>query len=233
MQKKIQVWFFLLMALVLLSAGNLCADTVYLKNGRKIDGIVKSETAESVELEVCSGSVKFKRSEIEKIESRGSREQNLMRSAWEKQKQASQKKLEQQKQEEEKQPKKVAFSKDSLNIAIQARLNNKVDAQLVMDTGSTLVVIKKEIAEELKIKSDGANPEIKLILADGRETHARLITLESVQVEGVEAKNVEAAVMLDEITDPGFKDGLLGMSFLKRFNFKVDNREKKLILEKL
>lgn len=217
----------------MISCQDLCADTIYLKNGREIDGIVRSESEGSVELEVCSGSVKFKRSEIDKIKRSGFLDQNLMRAGWERQKQANQENILQQQEEEERQPEEVELTSDSPNITIPAQLNGRVDVQLVMDTGSTLVVLKKEITEALNIKLDDPSPEVRLVLADGRQIHAKLITLESVKVEGVEAKDVEAAVMLDEITDPGFKDGLLGMSFLKRFNFKVDNREKKLILERL
>jgi clan AA aspartic protease (TIGR02281 family) len=233
MQKKGLVYFLISLALVMISCQDLCADTIYLKNGRKIDGIVRSESEDSVELEVCSGSVKFKRSEIDKIKRSGLLDQNLMRADWERQKQANQENILQQQEEEERQPEEVELTRDSPNITLPAQLNGRVDVHLVMDTGSTLVVLKKEITEELNIKLDDVSPEVRLVLADGRQIHAKLITLESVKVEGVEAKDVEAAVMLDEITDPGFKDGLLGMSFLKRFNFKVDNREKKLILEKL
>ncbi|MFH0826331.1 MAG: retropepsin-like aspartic protease [Candidatus Omnitrophota bacterium] len=222
----------ILFILVMVCGRDACADTVYLKNSRKIEGIVRNESDDSIELEVCSGSVTFKTSEIDKIIKSGLRDQSSMRADWERQRQASQERIEQQEEEEERQPKKVEITRDSPNITLFVQLNGRVDVQLVMDTGSTLVVLKKEVAEELNLKLDD-DPEVRLVLADGRQTHAKLITLESVKVEGVEAKNVEAAIMLDEITDPGFKDGLLGMSFLKRFNFKVDNRENKLILEKL
>ncbi|MFH1458438.1 MAG: retropepsin-like aspartic protease [Candidatus Omnitrophota bacterium] len=223
----------LLFGLATIGQESLYADTLFLKNGRKIDGIVKAESSDGIELEVCGGSVRFKKSEIERVVRGEPGDQELIRIDWERQKQRSQEKILKQQQEQEGQPERVEFARDSLNITLMARLNDRVDAKLVMDTGSTLVVLKKEIAEELKIKLDSAAPEIKLILADGRQAHAKLITLKSVKVENVEAKNVEAAVMLDDITDPGFQDGLLGMSFLKRFNFKVDNREKKLILERL
>ncbi len=211
----------------------LCADTISLKNGREIDGIIWNESEDSVELEVSSGSVTFKRSEIDKIKRSSLSDQQQMRVDWERQKQENQENILQQQEEEEAQPQEVELTRDSPNITISAQLNGMVEVQLVMDTGSTLIVLKKEIAEQLNVGLDDPSPEVRLVLADGRQIHAKLITLASVKVENVEAKDVEAAVMLDEITDPGFKDGLLGMSFLKRFNFKVDNREKKLILEKL
>jgi len=74
--------------------------------------------------------------------------------------------------------------------------------------------------------------ESKATMADGRQVNARFFILESVKVEGVEAQNV-AAIILPQEADIGYADGLLGMSFLKRFNFKIDQKNKKLILEKL
>jgi len=53
------------------------------------------------------------------------------------------------------------------------------------------------------------------------------------EVQGVVARKVDCAVLLDDTGDLGFGDGLLGMSFLKRFNFTVDQKQKKLTLEKL
>jgi len=67
--------------------------------------------------------------------------------------------------------------------------------------------------------------------ADGRIIDAKFIILDSVSVEGLEVKNVEAVVLLEEST-MNVGDGLLGMSFLNRFNFQIDTVNKKLILEK-
>jgi predicted aspartyl protease len=53
-----------------------------------------------------------------------------------------------------------------------------------------------------------------------------------VKVENVEAEDVPAAVLTEAITRPGYEDGLLGMSFLNRFTFKVDYNSGKLILER-
>jgi predicted aspartyl protease len=72
---------------------------------------------------------------------------------------------------------------------------------------------------------------VELIVADGRKIHARYVVLDSVSVQGVEARKVEAAV-LSEDRDPNMKDGLLGMSFLKRFKFNIDLQNTKLSLEK-
>ena len=209
------------------------ADTLYLKNGRSIEGIIKNEDNEVVDLEVYGGSVKFMKSEIEKIEKASLEDSNALRQKWERQKIENQNKILGQQLEEGRRPKQIEFSQDTQNIILPVSLNNKLEVSLILDTGASLVVLRKNIAEKLGIDLNNVKPQAQLTLADGRQVNAKYIILESVKVENAEAKNVEAAVMLDDTGEAGLGDGLLGMSFLKRFNFKVDHRDKKLILEKL
>lgn len=209
----------------------LNADTLYLKNGRAIEGLIKNEDENRLILEVCSGAVTFNKSEIEGIEKSTLEEASAMRLKWEAQKQENQKRWIVQRIEEEAAPKKIEFSQDTQNIILPVLLNKKVETRLVLDTGASTVMLRKDIAKKLNINLDNLKPESKVTLADGRKVNAKLVMLESVKVEGVEANDVEA-IILSEEGDIGFGDGLLGMSFLKRFNFKVDHENKKLILEK-
>ena len=221
----------LIIIFVFTSLSWLYADTIYLKNGRSIEGIIKNEDADIIELEVCAGSVKFKKSEIGRIE-RGSFEDALqLRQKWEREKTQNQLKMYRQQLEEARQPRKVEFSQDSQNIILDVTLNHRVDAKLVLDTGASIVMLRRHVAEKLGVKLNKATPNMKVRLADGREVNALHIFLENVKVEDVEANNVEATILLDDVG--GFADGLLGMSFLRRFNFKVDHKERRLILEKL
>jgi clan AA aspartic protease (TIGR02281 family) len=102
-----------------------------------------------------------------------------------------------------------------------------------LDTGASLVMLSKDVAKKIGINLDKVKPDMKVIMADGRQANAKQIILDSIRVENVEAEKVEAAVLLDQTGELGFGDGLLGMSFLKKFNFKIDQKDKKLILEKL
>lgn len=211
----------------------LNADILYLKNGRSIEGIINKEDDEDLELDVCAGTVKFKKSQIERIDRSSPEDSFAIRQEWERQKKRAQDALIRQSLEEEQKPKHIEFSQNAQSIILKAKLNNKVDAQLILDTGASLVMLRKNVANELGINLDNVKPDMKAQLADGRQVNAKFIVLESIRVEGVEANNVEASILLDEVGDGSFGDGLLGMSFLKRFNFKVDYRERKLILEKL
>lgn len=214
----------------------LSADILYLKNGRSLEGLIKEEGKDFVELEVFGGTVKLNMREIERIEKSAPEQMAAILKKWEKKKIENQEMILKRQLEEERKPKKIEKKVDFLektqHIVLTVLLNKKIEASLILDTGASLIVLKKDIGKKLGIDLKGVNPDVTLILPDGRKMQANHIILESVKVENVEAKNVEAALMLDDAGELHFGDGLLGMSFLKQFNFKVDQKGKKLILEK-
>lgn len=210
------------------------ADTLYLKNGRSVTGLIKREDEKKVEIEICQGgSAEFNRNEIQKIEKGPLEESEQIRGAWEQEKKRLRERIEKLKAEEALKPKGVAFSQEGESIKVNVTLNKKVNATFMLDTGASFVALRKSVAEKLGINLANIKPDIKIGVADGRQIEAKQVILESVKVENFEANNVEAAVILDESKDINFGDGLLGMSFLKKFNFKIDHKEKKLILEKI
>ena len=208
------------------------ADTLYLKNGRSIEGLIKREDERVLELEVNLGSVSFSKDEIGRIEKSTLEESNKIRRKWQKEQEDLKERIAQQRLEEENKPRKAEFLQDSQGILLAVVLNEKVEVSLVLDTGASIMMLRKDVVEKLGMDLDNVKPDMQAQLADGRKVDAKHIILESVKVQDSQAQNVDAAVLLDEagIT---FGDGLLGMSFLNRFNFKVDQKEKKLILEKL
>ncbi|MDD2928143.1 MAG: retropepsin-like aspartic protease [Candidatus Omnitrophica bacterium] len=221
---------FLILVLVSLAY----ADRVYLKNGRSLEGIVKSDNGEAVELEVgVTSSVTFLKSGIEKIVKTSAADSVLLRQEWEKHKRAVEKKIAELQTKEEKKPAEVTFSRNPGGIAVSVMLEDKVSARMVLDTGASLVIITQDIAGKLGIDLSGAQPDLKVQVADGRQVNARRLVIQTMEVQGARADKVEAAVLLGDAGNLGFGDGLLGMSFLKRFNFEVDQKEKKLTLEKL
>jgi len=209
------------------------ADTLKLKNGRSIEGIIKKEDAESVDFEVGSGSVKFLKSEIADISKSSPKDSDSLRNRWQADKLNFDNKLAKQKAEEESKPRKASFSHDAKGMTIGVTLNNKVETTMVLDTGASLILLTRDTANKLGINLDKLKPDMKVQVADGRSVEAAHIVLDSVIVENSEARNVDASVLMDKKGDFGFGDGLLGMSFLKNFSFKIDQKEKKLTLEKL
>ena len=208
------------------------ADTLYLKNGRNIQGLIKSENESAIELEVNGGIAKFKKSEIDKIEKVSSEEAGQIRKKWEGERKDLQERISQQQLEEENKPRKHEFSQGDQGILLAVILNKKVEASLILDTGASIMILRKDVVKKLGLDLDAAKFDMQVQLADGRKVNAKHVVLESVKVQNSEALSVDAAVLLDE-ADINFGEGLLGMSFLSRFNFKVDQKEKKLTLEKL
>ena len=115
------------------------------------------------------------------------------------------------------------------NISVNVLLNDIVEANLIVDTGASFVVISEETADRLGANIEEKDISLSVILADGSKVKATPIILQSIKVEDIEVKNVKAAVLKNQ--EPGIKDGLLGMSFLENFMVSIDTKNKRLILE--
>jgi aspartyl protease family protein len=250
----------LILILVFLSSSltDSRADTLYLKNGSSLKGFIKKENQNSVEWDVGCGTVTFGRNEIARIYKSSPEESAKIQQKWEKEKIQSQwldsqsgqvrdrlraelervsaeisQQQELRKQAEPKKEEEVGVTKEKGQIVVDALLNNKSHASLVLDTGASVVLLTKEAALKagMGVGYDKWATFIDLQLADSRKIRARRAFLQSVKIENVVAEDVEAAVLLDDTQVAGLKDGLLGMSFLSRFNFTVDQDKEKLILK--
>lgn len=236
---KIAAGLVFIISLVLALGSEARPDTINLKNGRSIEGLIDKEDEENVVLDVGFGTVKFRKEEIKSIDRSADDEAELIRREWqeerhleEKKRSEREKQSELEKQEKEFKPKEVGFSHDNRGyITVSALLNKKVDASLLLDTGASTVLLSNRIAKKLGKKIMDKGEPVRVQVADGRQVEAKYIVLDSLSVQGVEAKDV-GAVVLAEDSDMDLEDGLLGMSFLSRFNFQIDTVNKKLILRR-
>ncbi len=208
------------------------ADIVYLKNGYQMEGIIKRETDEYVELEINLGTVKFYREQIERVEHSSQDENQMIEKYWNEGRLRKEAELKKRQQEKETRSKEIEVGRQGNHLFVNALLNEKVNAKLLIDTGASFVVLSSAIAKNLNINTEDANPDIKMTLADGREVSARLLKLDTISLGEVKANAVQAAVIYQENTFQGF-DGLLGMSFLKLFKFEINLEKSKLVLQKL
>ncbi|MDD5409722.1 MAG: retropepsin-like aspartic protease [Candidatus Omnitrophica bacterium] len=210
------------------------ADMLYLKNGRSIEGLVKKEDADNVDLEISFGSMKFSRKQIDHIDRSSPGEAELIRQQWADEKVKAQERAKEAELLREYEPKQVNVDKQSGHVMVTTTLNKKVKANLILDTGASLILLSNKIAGNLGINTNAnsATP-VELIVADGRRIKARMVILDTVSVQDSEVKNIEAAILPEKESASIPEDGLLGMSFLKKFNFKIDQKNDKLILEKL
>lgn len=111
----------------------------------------------------------------------------------------------------------VEFRPRSSTVVTSATLNGKHKGRFIVDTGATFVTISAALADKLGI--DYARGEKMYLQTGGGQRRARLATIDELVVQGATARSIEVAVV-DEL--PIETDGLLGLSFLSRFDMNLD-----------
>jgi clan AA aspartic protease (TIGR02281 family) len=238
------------------------ADTVYLKNGQNAEGLINKEDKDSLELDLGYGTVIFKKNEIENIYRSSPRENEEIKKNWEinkaqsqetkthadegKDKAAEKEKLaaiiaevdaQRQAAEEKRQidasAKAVPVIVKRGSLFVSVLLNEKVPVSLVVDTGCPVVILTANIARQLGIDLKSIRHVTEAMLINGKHRVGQ-ITLKSVKLGDLEEKDVEAEVLLedDKVIQWDVDDGLLGMSFLNKFDVIFDQRNSKLIFKK-
>ena len=104
-------------------------------------------------------------------------------------------------------------------------VNDERRARFLVDTGASISVLSPELARALRIERDPGSPLIKLMTLAGAIT-APLTTIPSLAVGGLEASLVKA-VIYDVGPDI---DGILGNSFLDRYQVTLDSAHARLVL---
>jgi clan AA aspartic protease (TIGR02281 family) len=106
-------------------------------------------------------------------------------------------------------------------VTVKAEING-AKGVFILDTGASYVSVKSAFAERAKIALAGAS-EITLITANG-QAKAKLAKADKVALGSLQATNVPVAVQSGDETGYGQGvDGLLGMSFLSRFEVQIAN----------
>jgi len=122
----------------------------------------------------------------------------------------------------------VASSRRGSGVLVSVLLNGKVSASLLVDTGASLVGLKRDVVERLGLDT-AAMSDVEMVVADGRKVKEKAFLLDSLAVGKMRAEKVEAATL----SDFPECDGLLGMSFLKHFDVRVDAEGGRFILKEL
>lgn len=103
-------------------------------------------------------------------------------------------------------------------VTVKAEING-VRGLFILDTGATYVAMKAAFAARAKIPQGDAS-EIRVNTANG-PVKAKLSRADKVRLGRLEAVNVTVAVQDDDKIYGGGIDGLLGMSFLSRFEVQM------------
>ena len=214
-----------------MACGVALADVIYLKNGRTIEGFVVEEKPGSIVVDIGFGRIGLNNAEIDNIVRSDEGQAGLLRQKWQEQERQRTIREQEEKLREERRPKEATIASEGGGLVVEALLNNKVKVRLILDTGASLTTINRNVIEQLGYSVDSITKKQKFTLADGTRRESKLLVLDSISVQGVEARNVEISVMESREAVPQLQDGLLGMSFLKNFNFKIDSKRNRLILE--
>lgn len=115
-------------------------------------------------------------------------------------------------------------------VFVRATLCGKEESLLLVDTGAAIVTISPCLVAALGL-TDRLGKEIELALPGGVRITGPELVIPRISVFGKEAANVKAVVLNE--SQAGI-DGLLGLSFLDRFSFRIDKEQTpSLILEPL
>ncbi len=112
------------------------------------------------------------------------------------------------------------------HFIVEVQINGSVKANLMVDTGATMVILSERLGEQLGIKNKKDFPSMSFNTAGGK-VESPLFVLESLKVGEAEVFGLEAS------TNPNFKgavDGLLGMSFLGEFKVEIDRENSTMLL---
>jgi len=113
----------------------------------------------------------------------------------------------------------VAIVDNHVIVPVVLSYNGKqVKARLLLDTGSTNITLHKDIATKLRIRKPQKG---KIRVAGGETIDAGAIRLDSVSVGPHTKKNLLAGIIEHKGPDVPF-DGLLGMNFLKNYQYTID-----------
>lgn len=116
----------------------------------------------------------------------------------------------------------IKFDPEQAAIELLVTLKNKGETKrllMVLDTGSTFCTIPWKVAEALKLGEGIYREKTEIFTACGIE-NVPLVRLESLSVDGEEHKGTE--VVVHDLPQKSRVDGLLGLSFLRNFNLKID-----------
>jgi aspartyl protease family protein len=115
------------------------------------------------------------------------------------------------------------FPTQGKNVIV-AKVNiNGTDGKFIVDTGASFIAVNKAFATRAKLPLDDAGG-ISLQTANGVSQGTRT-TSTTVKVGRVEANDVTTIVLGDETALGSDVDGLLGRSFLSRFDVTFGSRE--------
>jgi len=121
----------------------------------------------------------------------------------------------------------IALRKEGEIFWAQVTINGKDLREMMVGTSAESCQLPSVMAKDLGIVPTAQDPDVKLILADGREASGKLVKLASLKVGRFSVENVDCIVLGAELIEGR---PVLGQSFLRHFEMRLDPSGSKLNL---
>lgn len=109
----------------------------------------------------------------------------------------------------------IPVERAGTSMLVHVRLNDRVSAPFIIDTGASDVTVPKSVADELGFKITRETRTIAYTTANG-VVQSPVVMLDAVDLGGARVENVPASI------SSSMNVGLLGLSFFNHFTYKID-----------
>ncbi|MBV1910839.1 MAG: retroviral-like aspartic protease family protein [Kangiellaceae bacterium] len=124
----------------------------------------------------------------------------------------------------------IPLIKSGDHYIVEAVFNNDVTVRLMLDTGASSTAVSRQTMSALMTMSDGFNniEFSKWVSTAGGPVRARLFRGESLSVDDFEMDN--PLILETAIAKNNHFDGVIGMDFLSKYEFRIDHKTDRLYL---
>jgi len=112
-------------------------------------------------------------------------------------------------------------------LFVKVKVNDSVSGHFILDTGATYTTISRKMARDLGLNLENSKT-ISITTANG-ELQVPKVSLRTVNVNNIQAKDVEATVM--DFEENSTFSGLLGLSFIQHFKLTLDPQNGQMVFE--
>lgn len=116
------------------------------------------------------------------------------------------------------------YQKDDGHYWAKALVNKKTTVHFLVDTGASVVALTAKDAQKIGFNPNKLNYNARISTAGG-QTFGAYVTIDSIRINQVQVKNIEAIVIKD-----GLEKSLLGMSFLREL-YSYEFRGERMIIK--
>jgi clan AA aspartic protease (TIGR02281 family) len=109
----------------------------------------------------------------------------------------------------------IEVQRAGMGMIVPIRINGRVEAPFLIDTGASYVLLPRSVADELGISVGPETRRLVFATANGA-VEQPVVMLDSVELGTASAEQIPASI------SPSMEIGLLGLSFFNRFTYEID-----------